>query len=111
MALAELPCEKKTCLGFNWTILRPTPASSRKAARSKVMLLTSKVMLTVPYKLYTLCLAYSVQFLTYTRKLCTVSDITRTLSGIVGLAHTLIVIWFCLKVRIPCARAALRTLF
>src|ERR1035437_5031920 len=43
MESAELPCEKKGCLGFNWTILRPTPAVARNAARSKVMLLTSGI--------------------------------------------------------------------
>jgi hypothetical protein len=64
MALAELPCEKKTCLGFNWTILRPTPASSRKAARSKVMLLTSKEKIDESAELYSLGLAIFVRYLT-----------------------------------------------
>src|ERR1039457_460672 len=41
MESAEPPCEKKFSLGCNWTILRPTPAVARNAARSKVMLRTS----------------------------------------------------------------------
>src|ERR1035437_1940559 len=87
MESAELPCEKKTCLGFNWTTLRPTPASSKKVARSKVMLLTSvgdprieeREKIDGPAKM---------TLLAYSCDLCPVSDTTRTLSGIVGLAHT-----------------------
>src|ERR1035438_3498087 len=41
METAGSPCEKKTCLGSKWTTLLPTPASSRKTARLKVMVLTS----------------------------------------------------------------------
>jgi hypothetical protein len=65
MESAELPCEKKICLGFNWTTLRPTPASSRKAARSKVMLLTSKEKMDGSTAFYSLYLAIY----------CTASDI------------------------------------
>src|ERR1035441_1502548 len=78
MESAALPCEKKTCLGFNLTILRPAPACSRKAARANVMLLTSKEKIDGPAEFYSLSRTV----------LCTDSDITRTLSGIMGLAHT-----------------------
>src|ERR1035438_1850839 len=37
MESASSPWEKKTCLGCKWTTFRPTPASSRKTARLKVM--------------------------------------------------------------------------
>jgi hypothetical protein len=33
--ISQTPCEKKVCLGFNRTILRPSPAFARKAAASK----------------------------------------------------------------------------
>src|ERR1017187_1273870 len=79
MESAELPCEKKACLGFSWTILRPTPAVARKAARSKVMLLTSKEKIEGVAK---------CSLLAYFGGLCTVSDTIRTLSGIVSLRHT-----------------------
>ncbi|MGB9408181.1 MAG: hypothetical protein WCA89_11635, partial [Terracidiphilus sp.] len=58
---AELPCEKKTCLGVNWTILRPIPAVARKAARSKVMLLTPKEKIDGPAEFYSLSLAIFVR--------------------------------------------------
>jgi len=38
---ASLP-KKKTCFGCKWTTFRPTPASSRKVARSKVMILNPR---------------------------------------------------------------------
>jgi hypothetical protein len=69
MESAELPCEKKTCLGFNWTILRPTPAVARKVARSKVMLFTSREKIDGPAEFYSLSLAV----------FCTVSDIARNI--------------------------------
>src|ERR1035438_752985 len=101
MDSAKLPCEKNACLGIKWTIVRPTPAVARKSARSKVILLTSKEKIDGAAKL---------TLLAYSGGLCTVSDTTRTLSGIVSLAHNDCGRVF-LKVRIPCARAALRTLF
>src|ERR1035437_3123307 len=76
MESAELPCEKKACLGFKWTILRPTPAVARKTARSKVMLLTSKEKIEGVAK---------CSLLAYSGGLCTVSDTIRTLSGMVSL--------------------------
>jgi hypothetical protein len=64
MESAKLPCEKKACLGCNWTILRPTPAVARKAGRSKVMLLTSKAKIQGTIEFYSLGLADFVRFLT-----------------------------------------------
>src|ERR1035441_2422359 len=48
MESAKLPCEKKTCFGCKWMTVRPTPASSRKVARSKVMLLTPDTYMARP---------------------------------------------------------------
>src|ERR1022692_792289 len=48
MASAGSPCEKKFCLGSKWMSFRPTPASSRKAARSKVIYLTSTLCMARP---------------------------------------------------------------
>src|ERR1035437_11187940 len=43
MESAGLPCEKKGCLGFNWTILRPRPEWARNASTSNGVFFRSTI--------------------------------------------------------------------